>query len=352
MAEETTLLLPAETRRAIGAYFEPRAAAIDAGTADVREGLTWLHQELLSPEASPTLLDVGAVIATVAWFDLSSAFSLWSHRAVLAYLATLPEGSFLRATLAPRLQRVELLGATALAPAIAHVLEQAPLPVTARRAGRALVLDGRIPWASNLFPPGFVLVTVVAGPDGPPCVVAIPGDAPGFQVAPYPALLALQATGSSALTLAQTPIGEEWILSDDFPGFMRRVRPVLLLLQACFSWGLAARSLAEARAHLRGASTVFLPEIAEMDARLARLGGAIRRAVADGGQSLGMRAVVELRLDIARLAAAAVAVEAKVLGGRGFLAGSGTARRLREAAFLPIQSPTEAQLLLELSRSG
>jgi len=47
-----------------------------------------------------------------------------------------------------------------------------------------------------------------------------------------------------------------------------------------------------------------------------------------------------------------VATEAKVLGGRGFLATSGTARRLREVAFLPIQSPTEAQLLTELSRGA
>lgn len=350
--EETTLLLPEATREDVAAFFEPRAAAIDAGTADIREGLVWLHQRLLREDASPSLPDVGAAIATVAWSDMSSAFSLWSHRAVVEYLTPLPAGSFLAETVAPRLHRVAFLGSTALAPAIAYTLEQVPLPVTARRAGRSLVLDGRIAWASNLFPPDFVLVTVVAGPDGTPCVVAIPGDAPGLQVAPEPPLLALKATGSSSVTLDQTPIGEEWVISHDLPGFMRRVRPVLLLLQSCFSWGLAARSLSEARAHLRGSTQIFLPEIDAMEERLARLGREIARALADRGQSLGMRGVVQTRLDIARLAAAAVATEAKVLGGRGFLATSGTARRLREAAFLPIQSPTEAQLLTELSRSA
>src|SRR5690606_40624242 len=102
------------------------------------------------PAALPSPLpDVGAAIAPVAWSDMSSAFSLWSHRAVVEYLTPLPAGSFLADTLAPRLRRTATLGSTALAPAIAYTLEQVPLPVTARRAGRSLVLDGRIAWASN-----------------------------------------------------------------------------------------------------------------------------------------------------------------------------------------------------------
>src|SRR5690606_41872691 len=58
------------------------------------------------PAALPSPLpDVGAAIAPVAWSDMSSAFSLWSHRAVVEYLTLLPAGSFLADTLAPRLRR-------------------------------------------------------------------------------------------------------------------------------------------------------------------------------------------------------------------------------------------------------
>jgi hypothetical protein len=38
-----------------------------------------------------------------------------------------------------------------------------------------------------------------------------------------------------------------------------------------------------------------------------------------------------------------------VTGGAGYLAGSDTARRVREAAFLPVQAPTVPQLRREVA---
>jgi alkylation response protein AidB-like acyl-CoA dehydrogenase len=65
-----------------------------------------------------------------------------------------------------------------------------------------------------------------------------------------------------------------------------------------------------------------------------------------------MSAVVAHRLEVARMAQLAVDVELRVAGGGGYRASSSTARRLREAAFLPIQSPTEGHLLFELERAA
>jgi alkylation response protein AidB-like acyl-CoA dehydrogenase len=64
------------------------------------------------------------------------------------------------------------------------------------------------------------------------------------------------------------------------------------------------------------------------------------------------RELVQLRLDCARLATASTALEAKVVGGRAYVTTNPTARRLREAAFLPIQAPTEGQLRWELAHSA
>jgi hypothetical protein len=44
------------------------------------------------------------------------------------------------------------------------------------------------------------------------------------------------------------------------------------------------------------------------------------------------------------------ALEAKMMGGRGYVVTTPTARRLREAAFLPIQALTERQLRWEIAR--
>ena len=359
MSSAELLLAPA-AREQVHAFFEPRAQAIDTGHAGVQEGIDFLHRRHFGvwegwddPAASPNddLVQVAETIATVAWSDMSSAFSLWCHRMVLDYLACAAPGSPARRELLPQLLRTERLGSTGLASAMGHHVAGTPLPIKACRDGNRLLLNGRVFWASNLFASRFVLITAVAGPDEDrPLIVALPGDTPGLLVDPNPTLLALQATGSSSLTLVDVPLEAEAIVTDDFSGFIGRIRSTFLLLQSSFCWGLAGRALSQAREGLRGVNEVFAPDLAELEGEAARLTGAIRRGARDRRQPLSVPEALQIRLDCARLATAAVALEAKQTGSRGYVLTSPTARRLREAAFLPIQAPTEGQLRWEIAR--
>ena len=126
--------------------------AVDAGQAGVQEGIDFLHRRHFGawegwadPAASPNddLVQVAETIATVAWSDMSSAFSLWCHRMVLDYLACAAPGSRARRELLPQLLRAERLGSTALASAMAHHVVGTPLPISARRDGNRLRLSGR-----------------------------------------------------------------------------------------------------------------------------------------------------------------------------------------------------------------
>ncbi len=356
-----TLLLEPAAHERVRAFLEPRAEAIDAGRAEIKEALAYLNDELLAGAAgalgpNTDLTRVAQTIATAAWSDMSVAFSLWCHRMVLEYLGGVPGApseSPLRHELLPRLLRTELLGSTALAAAMAHCVCGAPLTVEWRRDGDAVVLNGRVTWASNLFPPEFLMVAGAApAAGGPSIVVAIRGGAPGVEIHPYPRLLALQSTGSSSLTLHDVRVPETEIVSEELSGFVRSVRPVFLLLQSSFCWGLAWRALQEARAGVRGVNEVFTDELRALEARALALATTIRTAATDRGATLPVRRLVETRLEAAQLTTAAVALEAKVAGGRGYVTSSATARRLREAAFLPIQAPTEGLLRWELSRSA
>jgi len=78
-----------------------------------------------------------------------------------------------------------------------------------------------------------------------------------------------------------------------------------------------------------------------------------RRLAADSvaGRAIPQRELLSLRSRWSELATTAVRLELAATGGRGYLATSGTARRVREAAFLPIQAPTEVLLRWLLSRS-
>lgn len=341
--------LPADLAAAIDAFFGPRAADVDAGRASVRDGIVELARLGVFAADLPTVV---AVVARVARHDLASAFSAWAHRMVVEYLAAAPERPA-TARWGPDLRAGHRLGATAMAAGTAHVLAGTPLPVVADRRDGRLLLRGRLPWVSNLLPP-FVVVTAASAGAGRAVVVALTDDAPGLQIEPYPDLLALGATGSSSIVLDEVAVGEPDVLALDLGAFVERILPSFLLVQSAFCLGLAERALEEAAAHVGPFGDSLRPELeaanAERERLAAELGGLARRAAA--GDGVARRDLVALRLGVARLAGDAVRLELAAVGGRAFVRGHPTERRLREAAFLPIQSPTEVLLRWLLAREA
>jgi alkylation response protein AidB-like acyl-CoA dehydrogenase len=137
------------------------------------------------------------------------------------------------------------------------------------------------------------------------------------------------------------------VLSTDLAGFVAAFRPTFLVLQTAFCAGVAARSLAEAEPDTRSPDAELGDEVSEYRAALGTMRTRLHRLAHDIHHP-GIRELIELRLDTARLAVHAARLEATVCGGAGYLAASGTSRRLRETAFLPIQAPTEGHLRWEL----
>lgn len=352
MAAESWLHDPALVTR-VEALVRELHAGRGRELVDLRAGLRWLHASggpLVKAEPGRAGLALSArVIASVAWVDLSLAFSLWSHRMAreYAHAAERPSSSRWR----EQLEQLEVVGSSALASGMAHHVSGAALAITGREVSGRLALTGKVRWASNLFDRGFLLITAVARDGARPCIVAVPAATSGLRVDPFPSLLELQATHSSSLELRDVELEAEAVLSNDFDGFISLVRPIFLLLQSSFCWGLAARSLDEASRSLTGpTSEVFAPEHRALRDELSRIEAALEKLTGSLDRSLPIRDWVEVRLQAAKLAGAATRLESKLAGGRGYTTDSATARRLREAAFLPIQSPTEGQLLWELSR--
>jgi alkylation response protein AidB-like acyl-CoA dehydrogenase len=285
------------------------------------------------------------VISRLAERSLSIAFSAWSHRMVIQYVSV--DSSPFRRRLRRQLSAGDLIGSTAMAPALRAHLGLGAVGLTGTRDGNALVVDGSIAWASNLYPECAVIVAAVEIAPAGRAVVALTPDIAGVVPHPFPELLALNATRSSSLEISGARIPSTHILSWDLPAFLALVRPVFLLLQTAFCVGLAEGSLQYLEGEQTGAATVLLGDLATFVTDHDRL----RRRAFEAATQLRAPVVelIRLRLEAAALAQRAVALEARLAGGRGYLARSGVSRRYREAAFLPIQSPTEAQLRWELS---
>jgi alkylation response protein AidB-like acyl-CoA dehydrogenase len=336
-------------------HFRGGAAAVDAGERSTREALRYLGDRGLvdlgvAGGGPGTLVDMVDVIATVARSCMSSAFAAWAHRMTLEYLA-MADGGFAAEGVVEGLSTGEVAGSTAMASAFQDLAGLAPLPVSFTRHRGELRLDGAIRWASNLYDGGFWVVLAARGGNGDRVVVALPSSTAGLVVDPHPDLLALGATASSSLRLDAVSVPAELVVTHDVVPFLAAVRRPFLCLQAAFCVGLAQASLAAVQARPGAGFGQFDAARDELAARerdvCARLYALAAAAGPVGADQVA--GLLTVRLDAARLAGAAVDLEVKVTGGGAYLARSATARRLREAAFLPIQSPTEAHLLWELA---
>ena len=346
---------------AITDYCGKRASDVDACELTLREGLAHLaglglvHAGVLGRDDAASFERFCEVTATVAMEDMSQAFSLWAHRMAIEYLEQSDEGCALRAAALPRLSEVTTLGSTSFASATWNYLSATPLPLTYRETEDGIVVNGRIPWASNLEAP-FLSVAAAAHADNPELrlVFAYTHETQGLQLPPYPDLLALQSTNSTSPLFEDAVVPHEQVLTRDFPRFVQRVLATFLLIQSSFCWGLTRRALAEAATQVTGGQREILRDDLEaLQARAAVAETTLRRlALVPDRSTISNTEVLQLRLDWGRLAVEAVALEAKLAGGRGYMLHSGTARRLREAAFLPVQAPTEIQLRWLLSRSA
>jgi alkylation response protein AidB-like acyl-CoA dehydrogenase len=330
-----------------------RADALDRGEETARAVLACLAAEDLLGLGAPRndggrLVEMTGVLAGLAEHCLSSAFTTWAHRMTIEYLA-LAATPYARRLL-PDLRSGATPGITGMASSFRDLAGCGSLELTATPNGDGYVIDGPIRWASNLYPDA-VLVTGARTPDGEKLIVALPLASEGITVGAPFSLLAMGSTASSFLKLEGVRIGAENVLTRDFAGFLAAVRPTFLVLQTALCVGLATASAAAVEGSLGGVNEVFAEEAATVRADLEQ----VRRTVLETARTVATpdqparAALLSMRLAGAEIATAAATLEAKTAGGKGYASRSAASRRFREAAFIPVQSPSEGQLRWELA---
>jgi len=299
------------------------------------------YLDLGLPGSAGSYRDQARVLVELASVCMTSAFTAWAHRMAVEYLVVF--GGQHLGELAEQVRSAERPGSTALAGTFRAAAGVADLPVT--------VVDDRasgfISWASNLYDDAVVVTGI--GRAETAHLIAFDRDAPGVEVRAVTGLMALDGTHSGALRLTGMPVESAQVLAASFDDFIAGVRPTFLTMQSAFALGLAAASL-DSIPELDGPAAALAPEVADARRNLARLGGEVDRAAAelDRGAVPSLRGALGTRLEASHLATSATQLELAVRGGSGYAASSPTARRVREALFLPVQSPTEVQLRWEL----
>jgi alkylation response protein AidB-like acyl-CoA dehydrogenase len=324
---------------------DPEATAA-ASTVPVLERLAAVGLLSLGLDDGRHLDGQVAVVSALANRSMSVAFSAWAHRMVLEYVNVSGRHNGLLSAL----ERTDLIGSTAMASALRATLGLERVGLSAVPESNGYLVRGRIPWASNLHTNRTLIVAAAEKPDGSHVVLGLLLDGKQVSASSAPSLLALQATASTGVVVADAKVPADRVISEDLETFLARVRPIFMLLQAAFAIGLGETALAALDVPLHGADTVLEADRNRLIDRHSWLVATTISALT--GPGIAARDLLAYRLEASEFAQAAVAAEARKEGGRGFVASSATARRIREAAFLPIQSPTESQLRWELQCSA
>jgi len=324
------------------------AKAVDRNELSARYGIELLgSQQLFIRE---NLQETARQLREIAAVDLSVAFGIWAHTMVITYLRT-ADTDYVRYVL-PALENGTRPGVTGMAPAFKEAAGAGTIDLTATPAEDGYVLNGTLAWASNLADDA-VIVTAARTPSGERLLVAFDGCAPGVTLGTPFALLGLNATSSAGITLDNVPVPAGQVLSRDFEAFISAVRPTFLILQTSECLGVADAAIDAAATRLTGVNEVLTEDVEKLRAEITHLIHTqdLIAAVLDDGATVDRVKLLELRLDAARAAVDATALEVRVAGGAGYAQSSPASRRFREAAFIPVQSPSETQLKWELRRA-
>lgn len=339
------------------------ANLLDTGETEVCDVLPRLAAVGLADRGAPSnckggLIEQAGIIERLAQCSFSMAFSLWGHRMVIEFLA-MAGGDFVERML-PRLRAGTTLGASAMAPgykALAGIGDLG-LRVTKGEDGK-LRLNGRISWATNLYPDALVIAPAY-GPRTPAdakgaaggVVVAFALSGTGITIGPKLDLLAMRGTASTYVELNDVPLHADQILSTEFMPFLQRTRPTLSILQASFCLGLATTSYEHAIQNATGINAFFAAEIKDQGRKLVET----KKRLIELAEQIGTatppqpKDILTMRLNAGQLGVTLALLELKTSGGRGFVTTSDTNRRYRESTFIPLQSPSEAQLRWEIKQ--
>lgn len=289
------------------------------------------------------------VIYELSAEDLSVGFTTWATRMTLEYLQR-ADTEFAQ-SLIDDLASGRRPGVSGMAGAFKEFAGVGELDLSAERDGEDFIINGRLGWASNLYDDAIV-VTGAKTAAGERVLFAFEAGLEGVEFGKPFGLLGLNSTQSSWVNFDNVRIPAGQVLTDDFDTFMAGVRPVFVVMQIAECLGVAEASISAASTKLDGLKATFSDDVdlvrAAIDSARQRWDDVIAKI--ESGDKVDPEQLLVLRLDAANAAVDAANIEVRVAGGAGYAQSTPASRRYREASFLPVQSPSEAQLRFELLR--
>ena len=301
--------------------------------------------------------DMGAAVqamATVSHECLSTGFAVWCQDTCGWYLQN-AENAAVRDIWLPKLASGEVLGGTGMSNTMKAFAGIEPLRLSGKRVDGGYVVNGSLPWVSNLGA-NHVFGTLFAleGTNNRSVMALVDCAAEGFSLRQSAHFTALEGTRTFACIFEDVYIPDEMIIDHDGATFLRRARAGIVLLQFGMGVGNIQSCIDMSREvePLLGHVNCYLED--RPDELQEELDDAVEAALALAEDPLEtsdefFREILQLRLTAGELAIRASQSAMLHTGAKGYLRTAPAQRKLRESYFIAIVTPAIKHLRKELS---
>lgn len=288
---------------------------------------------------------------------LSTAFCMWCQNALVWYVYT-SGNTALQARLGRHIASGQVLGGTALSNPLKALGGIERWRLKAHRVPGGYLVDGVLPWVSNLGPDHiFGAAFEVNGGTEQPVMALVDCAELGVKITQNAQFVALDGTRTFCVQFSNAFIPDGQVLAAPADDYITRIRTGFILLQAGMAFGLIRNCISlmrQERAALSHVNKYIEKQPEDFEETLAGLENEVWRLCetpfeTDEGY---FRRVVN-----ARLAAGEATVEAAHYamlhqGAKGYVSTGTAQRRLREAYFVAIVTPATKQLRKMLAEMG
>lgn len=307
------------------------------------------------------LKHVVQVMEEVSRECLSSGFLVWCQTACARYIQ-LSDNEWVKQQYLPRIASGELLVGTGLSNTIKSCDTIEDFRLSARRVEGGYVINGVLPWVSNLGPTHlFTTGCQVEGEarDNSGLVfVLVDCSQPGFKLVDCAHFIALDGTRTLACHFKECFIPERMVLAHPAGSlaYTRRIKPGMILAQMGMGLGLidaCCKLMQQSNRTLSHVNQYLDDQVDDVENALQGARAASYALAATLSEDAGTDRVLDvLKLRLAGGELSLRAANAAMLhqGAKGYLVRNAAQRRLREAYFIAIVTPATKHLRREIAR--
>ncbi len=313
------------------------------------------HLPYLQPDGQHDLAATIQAMARVSHECMSTGFAVWCQDTCAWYLQNAANPQVREDWLA-QIASGRVLAGTGMSNTMKAFAGIEPLRLTGTRVDGGYVVNGSLPWVSNLGEDHvFGTLFAIDGDSAQRVMALIDCAAEGFTLKLAAHFTGMEGTRTFACIFDNVFVPDAMVIDEDGAGFLRRNRGGIVLLQ--FGMGLgniqASIDLCRDVEPLLGHVNAYLDDRPDEmqeeldDVRDAVL--ALAQAPFDHSDDY-FREVLEMRLAASELALRASQSAMLHTGAKGYLQRAPAQRKLRESYFVAIVTPAIKHLRKELQR--